>query len=84
MDAADPCLSQALGHGRYLRARCRCQRTAVIAAAQWAAEGLADQRLSRLSDRLRCLCGARSASLEIVNGEPDPAQAASRAIYRFR
>jgi hypothetical protein len=48
-----------------LWARCSCGREAVVDARPWIAQGLGRQILRDLEERLRCVCGARRARLEI-------------------
>lgn len=60
-----PRLSQALLARSSLWARCACGREACIDPAQWIGQGLGRQPLPRLEPRLRCVCGARRARLEI-------------------
>lgn len=48
-----------------LWARCACGREATIDPRPWIAQGLGRQTLHELENRLRCLCGARRAGLEI-------------------
>lgn len=75
-------LAAATADGGRLLARCACGAEAAIDPAPWLREGLAAQPLWSLEDRLRCLCGARSARL--IAAEPHTALAAGVAIYRFR
>lgn len=64
-----------------LWAQCRCGRRAVVNPGPWIAQGLGRQAVEALEDRLRCLCGARRARLEIRDGsEP----AGDGGIYVFR
>ncbi len=84
MSGFDPSLSYAIGPDRHLRARCRCKLMVVVHTDRWVAEGLIGQRLSKFSDRLRCQCGARSVTLEVWSGPPDPQLLAGGGIYPFR
>lgn len=58
-------LGEALAGRATLWARCGCGRQAVLDPASWLAQGLARQPLASLETRLRCICGAREARLEI-------------------
>ncbi|MBS0332709.1 MAG: hypothetical protein JSS35_08085, partial [Proteobacteria bacterium] len=60
-----PRLNQAVLPRSSLWAVCACGREAVIDPKPWVAQGLARQAVSSLETRLRCLCGARRARLEI-------------------
>lgn len=80
----DPSLSYAMGEDRHLRARCRCKLMVAIGIQPWLDQGLIGHRLSTLSDRLRCQCGARSVGLEVWSGPADPAALAYGGIYVFR
>ena len=66
-----------------LWARCACGREAVIDAKPWIAQGLGRQTLFELEDRLRCLCGARRADLEI-RGLAEAPDAGAGGIHVFR
>jgi hypothetical protein len=80
----DIALSYGVGPDRHLRATCAaCHRQVVVNAAAWLAEGLGGLRLTHFEARLRCLCGARSARLEVWPGPP-PEGSAELSIYRFR
>lgn len=72
-----------MGDDRRLRARCRCKLLVAVPIQQWLDQGLG-HRLSSLSDRLRCQCGARSVSLEVWSGPADPQNLAYGGIYIFR
>jgi hypothetical protein len=74
-------ISAQLVAGQPLRARCRCGREAAVDPAPWLAQRLTGAPLADLEDRLRCLCGARRASLR-PGGAAAPA--AARAIWIFR
>ena len=78
-----PRLDQALFPRSSLWAVCRCGREAPIDPAPWVAQGLQRQPVAHLEARLRCLCGARSATLEVRGlGEAPPHGAGG--IYVFR
>lgn len=62
---ASPRLSQALLARSSLWALCPCGREAAIDPANWIGQGLGRQLLPQLEPRLRCVCGARRARLEI-------------------
>ena len=66
-----------------LWARCACGREAVIDARPWISQGLSRQVLHDLEDRLRCLCGARRAGLEI-RGLAEAPGAGAGGIHVFR
>ena len=66
-----------------LWARCACGREAVIDPRPWIAQGLSRQVLQDLEDRLRCLCGARRAGLEI-RGLAEAPGAGAGGIHVFR
>lgn len=66
--------------GARLIARCRCGCEAEIDPRPWLAQGLAGAPLFHLETRLRCLCGARRAMLELHEGPPRP----GRGIWVFR
>jgi len=78
-----PRLDQALFPRSSLWAVCRCGREAPIDPAPWVAQGLKRQSTAQLEERLRCLCGARSAHLEIRGLSPAPSRGAG-GIYVFR
>lgn len=84
MQGFDPSLSCAMGDDRRLRASCRCKLLVAVPVQQWLDQGLVGHRLSSLSDRLRCQCGARSVSLEVWSGPVDPQTLAYGGIYIFR
>lgn len=66
-----------------LWARCRCGREAVVDPRPWIAQGLSRQVLHDLEERLRCVCGARRAALEIRGMAEAPAGGAG-GIHVFR
>ena len=66
-----------------LWARCECGREAAVDPRTWLGQGLARQTLFELEDRLRCVCGARRARLEIRGLSPAPGQGAG-GIHVFR
>ena len=78
-----PRLSQALTARSSLWAVCRCGREAPIDPGPWVGQGLARQATACLETRLRCLCGARRARLEIRGLSEAPASGAG-GIYVFR
>ncbi|HEY8003109.1 MAG TPA: hypothetical protein VIE16_02720 [Phenylobacterium sp.] len=78
-----PRLGQALAARSSLWAVCRCGREAVIDPRPWVGQGLARQATANLETRLRCLCGARRAHLEI-RGLAEAPQGATGGIYVFR
>lgn len=78
-----PRLSQALTARSSLWAICRCGREAVIDPRGWVGQGLARQATAHLETRLRCLCGARQARLEI-RGLAEAPSGATGGIYVFR
>lgn len=78
-------LLQSVGRNRHLMALCSapmCGRSAPCDPTPWVAEGLGGMPLRTFSERLRCVCGGRSAALDIRPGpltlEPHP------AIHIFR
>lgn len=78
-------LSDALDRGRHLVARCAspsCRRTSPCDPGPWLAEGLGGLPLAAFSERLRCVCGARQADLEVRPGPPP--SVAHRDLYVFR
>jgi hypothetical protein len=78
-----PRLSQALIARSSLWAVCHCGREAVIDPRPWVAQGLGRQATAHLETRLRCLCGARQARLEI-RGLAEAPQDGAGGIYVFR
>jgi hypothetical protein len=78
-----PRLSQALTARSSLWAVCRCGREAPIDPRPWVGQGLARQATASLETRLRCLCGARRARLEIRGLSEAPASGGGD-IYVFR
>jgi hypothetical protein len=78
-----PRLSQALVARSSLWAICRCGREAVIDPRPWVGQGLTRQATAHLETRLRCVCGARRARLEI-RGLAEAPQAGAGGIYVFR
>lgn len=75
-------LRACLGDHRHLIARCACGRTAPCDPARWIAQGLGDLPLHAFATRLRCVCGARQAELELGLGPCAPTP--HPAIYAFR
>ena len=78
-----PRLSQALAARSSLWAVCACGREAVIDPGRWVGQGLARQATANLETRLRCLCGARRARLEI-RGLTEAPLGGAGGIYMFR
>ena len=78
-----PRLSQALTARSSLWAVCRCGREAVIDPKPWVGQGLTRHATSSLETRLRCVCGARRARLEI-RGLSEAPPAGAGGIYVFR
>jgi hypothetical protein len=78
-----PRLNQALTPRSSLWAVCRCGREAPIDSAAWVGQGLARQATAHLEGRLRCVCGARRARLE-VRGLAQAPPAGAGGIYLFR
>lgn len=66
-----------------LWARCACGREAAIDPGPWLAQGLGRQTLMELEPRLRCVCGARRAGLEIRGLAEAPDRGAG-GIHPFR
>jgi hypothetical protein len=77
-----PRLGQALAARSSLWAVCSCGREAVIDPQPWVGQGLARQATAHLETRLRCLCGARRAHLEIRGLAEAPPR--TGGIYVFR
>jgi hypothetical protein len=77
-----PRLSAALAARSSLWAVCRCGREAAIDPGPWVGQGLSRQATASLEERLRCLCGARRARLEIRGLAEAPASPGG--IYVFR
>ena len=78
-----PRLSQALAARSSLWAVCRCGREAAIDPRPWVGQGLGRQATAHLETRLRCLCGARRARLEI-RGLAEAPISATGGIFVFR
>ena len=78
-----PKLSAALAARSSLWAVCRCGREASIDPRLWVCQGLGRQATAHLETRLRCLCGARRARLEIRGLAEAPA-GMTGGIYVFR
>ncbi|MFZ5718574.1 MAG: hypothetical protein ACOY5Y_03815 [Pseudomonadota bacterium] len=66
-----------------LWARCGCGREAAVDPRPWIAQGLSRQVLQDLEPRLRCVCGARRATLEIRGLAEAPGGGAG-GIHVFR
>jgi hypothetical protein len=70
---------------QHLLARCaatRCDNAAPCNPEPWMREGLGGLPLSAFAERLRCVCGARAARLEISAGAYHPSP--SPTLYVFR
>ena len=78
-----PRLHQAALPRSSLWALCRCGREARIDPAPWIAQGLGRQSVVHFETRLRCLCGARGARLEI-RGLAEAPQDGAGGIFVFR
>jgi hypothetical protein len=78
-----PKLNQALAARSSLWAICRCGREAVIDPRPWVGQGLGRQATAHLETRLRCVCGARRARLEIRGLSEAPTGGAG-GIHVFR
>ena len=78
-----PKLSAALAPRSSLWATCACGREAAIDPRPWVCQGLARQATVHLETRLRCLCGARRAHLEI-RGLAEAPTGMTGGIYVFR
>lgn len=65
-----------------LWARCGCGREAVVNPQPWIAQGLSRQILHDLEERLRCVCGARRARLEIRGLAEAPDGAGGIHVFR--
>ena len=76
-------LGQVLGAGSRLVASCRCGREAAIDAGLWVRQGLSAAPLRSLEGRLRCVCGARRATLA-AGSEAPASPGASASIFPFR
>ena len=84
ISAAEPLRLMAARAARSsLWARCACGREAAIDPAPWRAQGLGRHPVDALEPRLRCLCGARRARLE-VRGLAAAPRGATGGIYVFR
>ena len=81
--AGDTRLSRALAARSSLWARCACDREAAVDPRPWLAQGLGRQTVDELEGRLRCLCGARRARLEI-RGLAEAPGGGVGGIYVFR
>jgi len=80
-----PRLADSLGRHRHLVARCtapQCRRSTPCDPAPWFAQGLGDLPLPALAERLRCVCGARRAELEIRSGPFLPVAHPDLFIFR--
>jgi len=79
------CLSHGIGEDRHLRAVCAvCDRRVIFDPAPWVAQGLCGLPLTSFESRLRCVCGARRARLEVCSGPAPDGGGADRTIYAFR
>jgi hypothetical protein len=79
--SGEVCLAVASRPPSHLWAQCRCGRRAMVNPGPWIAQGLGRQAVETLEDRLRCLCGARRARLEIREEAETPG---GGGIYVFR
>lgn len=79
----EPRLTRATAARSSLWARCGCGREAAVDPKPWLAQGLGRQNVDELEDRLRCLCGARRAQLEIRGLAEAPA-GVTGGIWVFR
>lgn len=79
----EPRLARATAPRSSLWARCNCGREAAVDPQPWLAQGLGRQHVDDLEERLRCLCGARRASLEIRGLAEAPA-GVTGGIWIFR
>lgn len=66
--------------GGQLRAHCGCGREAMVDPRAWLAQGLGGLPLTDLETRLRCVCGARRATLSADTRRP----ASQQGIWAFR
>jgi len=80
---ASPRLDRALAARSSLWAVCACGREAAIDPRGWVGQGLMRQATACLETRLRCVCGARRARLEI-RGLAEAPQGMTGGIYVFR
>jgi hypothetical protein len=77
-------LAHGVGPVRHLRAHCRvCGRRIVFDPTHWIRQHLGGLRLTHFETRLRCICGARQARLEIWSGPAEPGLP-DLSIYSFR
>ena len=76
-------LSAATAARSSLWARCGCGRSSRVDPAPWLGQGLGRTSLNELEERLRCVCGARRASLEI-RGLAEAPVGATGGIWLFR
>lgn len=77
-------VGEALTPGLQLMATCAaplCERRSVFDPAPWIGQGLQAMPLSALQDRVRCVCGSRSAWLEVCAGS-GPAPTSELFIFR--
>jgi hypothetical protein len=82
---ARPTLRDGVGDDRHIVARCfapDCGRDAPCDSRPWLAEGLGDLPLDAFSTRVRCVCGARKAGLEVRPGPFAPAARPDLFIFR--
>ena len=78
-----PKLNQAVLPRSSLWAVCGCGRESPIDPAPWVAQGLGRQATASLETRLRCLCGARRARLEI-RGLSEAPDGGAGGVFPFR
>ena len=81
--AGEPRLARATTPRSSLWARCSCGREAAVDPKPWLAQGLGRQHVDDLEERLRCLCGARRARLEI-RGLAEASTGVTGGIWIFR
>jgi hypothetical protein len=78
-----PRLGHALAARSSLWAVCRCGRQSAVDPSPWVWQGLGRQAVAQLEERLRCVCGARRARLE-VRGLAEAPAGPTGGIYVFR
>ena len=78
-----PPLNGATAARSSLWASCRCGRASQVDPSPWIAQGLGRVHLEALEERLRCVCGARRAKLEI-RGLSEAPPGAGGGIWLFR
>lgn len=75
-------LTQATAPRSSLWALCGCGREAPVDPKPWIAQGLSRHPLDALEGRLRCVCGAKRARLEIRGLAEAPARGGGLWIFR--